>query len=467
MNTLDQSEPKTFRLIIVRRSGSEVFFRSSDAGWTLPCVQASPRERLALQLTTELTKQSGPEGYCLFIPHLAGSDKSTCRRNYAVMESLAQNDQAPRGTCWMSGPALACWCTHSPEDADAIVQSLAELDSYVREAKAGPFGKPGWLRELFAWTQEQLNPLGLHVSGSFRQLNASPTFSLIRLETNGPAVWFKATGAPNLHEFPITLALSRLFPASLPTILGVRQAWNAWLSEEFSNTTLEQCEAVSIWEIVAKDLAELQIASIGKSRALLDAPCRDLRLPGLIGLISPFLARMAEFMETQRKQSPPPLTVRELDYLEERLEEAFSALRDLCIPDTLGHLDLNPGNILVSPVRSVFLDWAEACITNPFITFEYLAEHTRQRNTFGAKECERVAASYRRPWQSFLSPEDLTRAMEVSPLIAVFTYASAVTAWRSDDTLHNDTDAGFLRGLTRRMYREAIRLPERSARCSG
>ena len=40
MKTLDQTEPVTFRLIIVRRHGSEVLFRSDESGWTLPCVKA-------------------------------------------------------------------------------------------------------------------------------------------------------------------------------------------------------------------------------------------------------------------------------------------------------------------------------------------------------------------------------------------------------------------------------------------
>ena len=186
-----------------------------------------------------------------------------------------------------------------------------------------------------------------------------------------------------------------------------------------------------------------QIASIGKSGALLDAQCKDLRLQRLTNLISPFVARMAEFMAVQEKQSPPPLTIPELDFLGESLREAFSVLQDLRIPETLGHLDLNPGNILVTPARCVFLDWAEACVTSPFITFEYLAEHLRRSNILGAEGRERAATAYRRLWRSFLSPDDLTRAMEVSPLIAVFTYAVAGNVWRSPDALHRRFGCGI------------------------
>ena len=465
MKPLDQSEAATFRLIITRRNGSEILFSSCESGWTLPRVQAFPRQRIAWQLTEGLKEQLGLPAYCLFLRSFTAPN--AFRENYAVLESIKQNDGPPKGTCWVPRMTSECQFDRALGDKKAIEEFLRELDSYVSEPKTGPFGRPGWLRELFEWSQEQLSPLGLRVNGSFRQFNASPTFNLIRLETSGPAVWFKATGEPNVHELPITLSLARLFPGYLPSILGVRPSWNSWLAEEPSNTTLDQISELSIWERAAKDFAELQIASIGKRSALLDAQCRDLRLPKLIDLIPPFLARMTEFMAVQEKQSPAPLALHEIDFLGERLQEAISLLQDLGLPDTLGHIDLNPGNILVSPARTVFLDWAEACVTSPFITFEYLAEHLRQSNFAGPDECKRAAMAYRRPWQSFLSPDDLTRATAVSPLIAVFAYAVAGNTWRSPDTLHNHSHAGFLRSLTRRMHREAIHLPERSVRCSA
>jgi hypothetical protein len=464
MKPMDLSNQHTFRLVIVRRDGSEILFTSGESGWTLPCVQVSLRERLAQQLTAQWNGRSGLRAYCLFIPSCVEPDENTRLANYAVMESFNQNDDAPRGMRWMSRTAFVC---EPARDRDAIEKSLCELDSYVSQPKGGIFGRPGWLGEVLDWTQEQLDPLGLDVNGRFRQLNASPTFSLVRLETNGPAVWFKATGKPNLHELPITISLSRLFAANLAPILGVHPSWNAWLSEEVSNTTLEEFKEPSIWERVSKNLAELQIASIGKSGTLLDAQCRDLRLPRLLGLVAPFLARMAEYMAVQEKQFPPPLTTRELDFLGERLREALSVLQELGVPDTLGHLDLNPGNILVSPARCVFLDWAEACVTNPFITFEYLAEYGQHADIAGPDGGERAAHAYRGPWRSLLSPDRLARAAEVSPLAAVFVYAVAANAWCSPDTLHDVSDAAFLRGLTRRMHREAIRLAERSVRCSA
>jgi len=296
-------------------------------------------------------------------------------------------------------------------------------------------------------------------------LNASPTFSLIRLETDDGALWFKATGEPNSHELPVSLLLARLFPGHVPRILGVHPAWNGWLSAEASGTALDELSDSSAWDRAAEGLAELQIASLGKSVELLEGNCKDLRLPKLVKCIDPFLARMAEFMTAQEKPSPAPLSTSELVSLGEGLKEACSLLQSFGLPDTLGHIDFNPGNIFVSPDRCVFLDWAECCVSNPLITFEYLREHIRRSGVQEPSALERLTAAYTRPWSSFYSPYDLTRALAVSPMIAVFTYAIASDAWRASDSVHNPALAGYFRSLARRMHREAIHAAERSELC--
>jgi hypothetical protein len=464
MKPADQIDPQTYRLIVLRRDGSEILFSSSGSGWSLPCVEVSPRKRIAQQLVSKLKGEWGLQAYCLFLPSLITPDRNAQSGNYAVLESIKHNGEAPKGASWMPCKGSLCQFTQSIEDNNAIKESFCELDSYANQPQTGPFGRPGWLRDLFIWAQEQLNSLELRVNGNFQQFNGSPTFSLIRLETNGPATWFKATGEPNRHELSITVGLTRLFPRNLPVILGVHPSWNGWLSEEVSDATLDQFTELSVWEKVAKDLAELQIASIGKDAELLDARCKDLRLPIVADLIEPFFARMSEFMGAQQKETPPPLTNSQLSFLANRLKESCSLLHDLNFPHALGHIDFNPGNILISPSRSVFLDWAEGCVTNPLVTFEYLHEHARRVHIQDSAS-EKITAAYLRPWEAFLSSDDLARGMTVAPLFAVFVYALAGKAWCSPDTLHNPRRSGYLRSLTRRMYREATQAVEGSKQC--
>lgn len=439
-----------YRLIVTRRNASEVLLLTDGSAWSLPSVEVHRRQRIAAQLGTALAAQCGCQGYCLFV--LTPEGLPSC----AVMEVFEPAEIVPQGTCWKPLTGETCSPLESAEDRAVIEKSIEELEVCRREPTQRSFARPGWLPELFTWARQQLHPLGLGLNGSFTQLNASPTFSLIRLETRNSAVWFKATGEPKLDELPITLLLARLFPEKLPPILGVHRDWNGWLSEEVGGTTLDQCTGQSTWEQAAEHLAELEVASIGESDVLLDARCTDLRLPVLIDRLRPFFAGMAELMAAQEKQSPPPLTISELDFLSERLQEALLLLQHLGFPPTLGHLDCNPGNIVVTAGRCVFLDWAEACVTHPLVTFEYLREHARRCHLHDAASV-RMTAAYLQPWKPLLSPADLAQALAVSPLVAVFTYAVATSGSHSPEARRRPAQPGYLRSLTRRMHREAVR----------
>jgi hypothetical protein len=453
----------SYRLIVTRRNASEILLLQAGSGWALPRVAIRPGQRVAEQLVSEMRGKWGLETYCLFVPNAAAPGTNETGTWCAVMESVPHNNEAPAGTCWM--PRSAATDCSDAEDAAAIRESLKQVDSYVRGERTGPFARPGWLRELFRWTEEQVAPLGLRLTGGFRQWNASPTFSLVRLETNGGALWFKAAGEPNSHELTVSLLLARLFPSRVPRILGIHRSWNGWLSAEAAGTALDEISDCSIWERVAGELAELQIASIGKSRELLEGKCKDLRLSGLVKCIDPFLVRMAEFMAAQEKKTPAPLANSELASLGEGLKESCSLVQSFGLPDTLGHIDFNPGNILVSLDHCVFLDWAEGCVTNPLITFEYLLRHLERSGVAEPAANARLSAAYLRPWAAFIAIGDLRRALAAVPPVAMFVHAIAGDTWRTVDPVSNPALAGYFRSLARRMYRDIVRAAEGSELC--
>ena len=465
MNCGDRIERQVYQLIITRRSATEVLLAACGSRWALPHIDVCSRERLAEQLTAGARESWGLEAYCLFIPGLVNSPENGRRTNYALLESVRQSAQAPKGMYWAPSAVAIGEAVLPSDDRAAVERSLQEVDRYAAQPSTGPFARPGWIKELFTWAQEQLGPLGLRLTGGFQQLNGSPTFSLIRIETSGPAVWFKAAGEPNLHERPVTVALARLFPRFVPAVLGVHPSWNGWLSWETPGATLDSFGEVSAWERAAKTLAELQLASLGKSDELLGSGCKDLRLDQLSRRIDPFLACMSEAMATQKKQPPAILTISELQILGEELKGACSALHDLALPNTLGHIDFNPGNILLSPEACVFLDWAEACVANPLITFAYLREHSQRQHLEATAAAEAITAAYLQPWQSFISSSDLARGMALSSLVAVFAYAVSGSAWHSAEALRDPALAGCLRSLTRRMHRDAVGIRERSEPC--
>ncbi len=464
MESTQQSNRETYRAIVLGQGGDELLLARAGDGFLLPSVEIPRWQRIAENLTAAMKKEWGHEVVCLFSPDAAAPAGPPNGRNYQVMESHGTVAESSLRAKWVRVACLSEGVFSDPADYMAVRRSLAEC-TRLSGVTQGPFAKLGWFRELQGWVEEVIGPLGFHLTGNFAQLNASPSFNLVRLETSGAAVWFKAVGKPNLREFPITLELARLFPQHLPPILAARPEWNGWLALEVKGTNLGETQDAQYWKAVASALAKLQIESAGRFGTLVDSGARNLRAPALLKLVRPFLDAMGQLMEKQTKVPPPVLSRSEIALLGEQIEEALSLSADLGIPDALGHLDLNPGNVIVSEGQCAFLDWAEAYVGNPVLSFQYLVEHFRRMAGVDATAESGLTSAYAEEWQSVVSPESLQEALALAPILAVFAYAATTDEWSDEARLRDPKFAGYLRSLTRRMHREGNRLRDRSALC--
>ncbi|MGA7634591.1 MAG: phosphotransferase, partial [Terriglobales bacterium] len=270
---------------------------------------------------------------------------------------------------------------------------------------------------------------------------------------------------PNLKEFAITQLLAQFFPDHLPPMLATRPEWNGWLSREVPGKLLFDAQEQVLWEQAAASLAKLQIESIDRGSQILGAGARDLGSAALSKLIQPFMSVVAQLMERQTKVPPPILDRQDLSALADSLQSALDAMDAVGTPETLGHLDLNLGNIIVAEDRCAFLDWAEAYVGNPLFSLEYLLEHARR--TFGPDSgvATKLTAAYCARWDGVASPAVIADALAFAPLLAVFAYAAGNDAWKDAETLEEPATAGYLRSLARRMHREANEWADRRALC--
>ncbi|MBZ5688950.1 MAG: aminoglycoside phosphotransferase family protein [Acidobacteriia bacterium] len=463
MEPQEQSDRETCRVIVLGRNREDVLLRVSQAGFFLPSVEVPRWQRLAEHLTAGLRRDLGRGAVCLFTPKNPSSRSETNGTHYEVMECWHDEGRAGGGV-WNPIGSLTERSFQDKAEFQILEQCLRESDCYERDTSS-PFAKRGWLAELRNWTAEIIQPLGLELTGQFCQYNASPSFSLIRFETNGPAVWFKAVGEPNQREFPITLKLAELFPMFTPEILGTQPKWNGWLSREAAGTNLGDTKETAKWERTAADLARLQLRSISQSELILNSGAHDLRPDTLLASADPFFDLVAQLMEEQTKIPPPALSRQELNLLKLRIQDSLTLLEELRIPSGLGHLDLNPGNIIVSADQCRFVDWAEAYVGHPFFSFQYLLEHFRRAVVPSPETESRLMEAYKAPWQNLVPADVVDEALMLAPLAAVFAYAAGTGAWRDQQRLRDQNLAGYFRSLARRMNREAIQFIERRSPC--
>ncbi|HJT71916.1 MAG TPA: phosphotransferase [Terriglobales bacterium] len=465
MDSTTQSEHETYRVIVLSQDGKDILLVPHGDGFRLPSVETPRWQRVTENLTEAVRTDWGEEVLCLFEPNESPGTNGT-GTHYQVAEHWQTLGVPKLPTGWIPLATLSKESLIHACDYVAIQQSGAQGNEYRKTAAAGPFTRLGWFRELREWVEGVIEPLGFHLNGNFNQLNASPSFSLIRFETDGPALWFKAVGEPNQKEFPITCVLAQLFPGDVPSVLATRPEWNGWLTREASGNLLCDVQEKALWEKAAVALAELQIGSIHHGARLLQAGARDLGVNALSKMVKPFVETMTQLMERQTKIPPIPLDHEELVLIGDRIETALEALEVLGIPETLGHLDINPGNIIASPDRFVFLDWAEAYIGNPFLTFQHLLEHFRRTSGQHSSEECRLVESYIAAWRRIVPRDSITAGLALSPLLAVFSYATGAGMLCDQQRLRDPQFAGYLRSLVRRMKRESIHWTNRGEKCS-
>jgi len=454
MSALNQFGHDLFRILLYRKSGDELLLEQHDQGFALPFVLIPRRTRVAQHIAEAIRREWNFQTICLFP---VGDRLSPA----FVVETRDEVSTPPVAGRWLPARSLVKCDFSAGTDFHTIELATQRFEQYLKGKAAGPFARIGWIRDLISWVGASAALLGLHLVGQFQQFNADSTFSLVRFETDGPALWFKAVGEPNLREYAITLALATCFSPFVPQIVATREEWNGWLAIEAQGKHPDKKSPQQTWTRIARTLAELQIASFGQTLHLLNVGCRDVRLCTLRTLVAPFVEAMSELMERQTKVSPAPLSRTELLALQVQIEDALSEAEASEIPSAIGHLDFNPGNIVVNSDRCTFLDWAEACAGTPFITLQYLLEYLDRH--FECVSNSVVTAAYLGAWGRVLSPTKIAAAQRLSPLLAAFAFAVRANTWRNSEQTNRAETARYLRSMTRRMKREADRLVRRQA----
>lgn len=424
--------------------------KREQSGFALPEIAIPANERIAPNVNRTVKYQLGLTVISLYEVSSGNPEQQGIFYHAAV--SLRPGDDLPSGTCWAHIDSLTPDSFACSADFLAIERFVSGLTVGDLAGRPEPFRNPNWLLHVTAWVSKSLRQRGLRLSGRFEQFNASPTFSLIRFETDGRPVWFKAVGEPNIREFRITLVLSRTCPQYLPRVLAEHAQWNAWIADEAAGVPLSAAE-FRHWESAAETLARLQIVALPHAHELSAAGARDLRPARLLPLVVPFCEFIAaSALRSDSVEAWPPGNGN-WRQLGAAIEDALCQLDRPELPSTLGHMDLNPENIFCSIGACVFLDWAEGFTGCPFFAFEYLLQHFRRRfEAHGARE-KQLRYRYLRPWQRLLEKRDLERVLTFSPLAALFTYASTLFTSLIPEGSLTARQKTYLFRLARKMYR--------------
>lgn len=442
-----------WRVVVTRGNESEVLFAESGRSLALPEVQIPCRQRIAWHLNDQL-KRVWQLSVVSVMP-LPFASNTVPPVRYHLAELLAPDSGLPSNLRWLDISIAAKQFVLDPRDKSAL-GAVARPEPGNVECQ-GPFARVGWFQKVSLWLRSAAAALALECDGDFEQFNATDSFSLIRFATKPRALWFKAVGSTFATEFHISRLLARRLPHCVPRVVAARQEWLAWLTEESLGTALDAASDFALWQNAASTLARLQIESTAFVSELLGAQAYPLyRMLSRAG-VERFRPIALDVLSADTQSARETITDDGLADIEETLRQSIETGSHSRIPDALGHLDLNSGNIVVSQNRCTYLDWAEAYVGFPFLSFEYLLQSFRR--AFGATSAQEqeLVETYLPPWETIVPRHAVRDAWALTPVLAVFAYFLRCIDRCEGEVRSVPGRVEYLSFLLRRLKREAAR----------
>jgi hypothetical protein len=226
-----------------------------------------------------------------------------------------------------------------------------------------------------------------------------PWAAVARVPTSDGLVWLKESPAGNAFEPALTALLAGVRPDALP-------------------------------EVVAHDGPRLLTRDVGpRLRDLLDAAEQAPAWEEVLGLYGELHVDFMPLVQEAMALGAPDERPERLPQLYEKLAgrdgwygrvaEAAASLGE-SVPVSVVHQEAHDGNVFVRDGHAVFIDWAEASVTHPFLGPLLPLRSAVERAGYqpGSREAERLRDAYLEPFTRFAPAAELREAFANAYLLA-------------------------------------------------
>jgi Ser/Thr protein kinase RdoA (MazF antagonist) len=417
-------------VLVPDRARTAFLVVQSSQGPALPCL----RGRGAAVAVLEAVR----DAYGLEAPYLrtARIVRDESGRPTAALHEL---DAPPQE--WELAPGTA-W--HALDDADPAAlapgELAADVERWLAEQRGAPmpearpaWARPGWLAEASRWVQEASETRGLRPTGRVELVEQWPISSVLRLETEGGRVFFKAVFSTFRHEPAVTRALAESHPALVPEILAVDEERGWFLMRELRGTELGDLE-VGRWSEGLRAIARIHLAWAEREAELFALGAHDRTLTSLARDIGDSLGAI----------DMPAADQSRLARARPELERLLRDLVDSGLPHTLVHGDLHPWNVMVNGDGLRLFDWSDACVSYPLFDLPIFLERVDDEVARGS-----MLEAYLACWSDAIPARELERLYTLSRPLAEAHHA--ISYARINDALEPDDRWWFAEEPARRL----------------
>lgn len=254
---------------------------------------------------------------------------------------------------------------------------------------------------MTAWIDERAER-----TGDVELMLARPWSAIVRVPTAAGDAWFKENAPASAFEPALTELLAETHSDALPETI----AWEGprIITKDAGprlRNVLDAGATEPSWEEILPLYAELQIGFMDVAERAVDLGTPDDR-PEL-------------FPERYAALGGDRLAV---------VREAAERLAG-SVPPTVAHMEAHDGNIFVRDGEPVFIDWAEAVVTHPFVGPLLLLRSATDRLGYepGSPEVDRLRDLYLEPFATFAPPAELRQLFADGYLLFPISRADA---WR-------------------------------------
>ena len=285
------------------------------------------------------------------------------------------------------------------------LSSPAQVDSPV------PWDSPtGWHQAALNWLDANLPPSQDGKPWRASQIRSWSISSVWRVTSAGTRLYFKASPRYFASEVAVTLDVADRFPNVSPSIVAA-QPENGWmLMQDLGDVTLGTTDNAELWHDTMKTIAMVQHGYLGRFREMERLGIERRTTEAIVETVvnwtnDPASGEIRLFGEENEA------ALRRLGPNIGRIESMARSLRELGVPPTLEHGDLDATNVFIRNGSPVLMDWSDACVSHPFFT---------PLTPSQARRHPELVDTYLREWTSYGPMESLRRGFEVAkPLVAL------------------------------------------------
>ena len=288
---------------------------------------------------------------------------------------------------------------------------VERLSSPALSDSSVPWDSPtGWHQAALNWLGANLPPSHDGKPWQASQIRSWSISSVWRVTSAGTRLYFKASPRYFASEVAVTLDVANRFPNASPSIVAA-QPENGWmLMQDLGDVTLGTTDGAEMWHDTMKTIAIVQRGYIGRFREMERLGLERRTTEAIVETLANWTDDPAS-VEIRLFGEENEAALRRLEPSVGRIESMARSLRELRVPPTLEHGDLDATNVFIRNGSPVLMDWSDACISHPFFTPLTPAQ---------ARRYPEFVDTYLREWTDYATVEELREGFCVAkPLAAL------------------------------------------------